>query len=260
MAAAASAAERCELLPGASAPGDRRFALLRAENVEDWLAHASPAAAADALLAGRDGKDPGHHSNKHLFHQGITDPLLSAFECLVEDDVLTVRRRGGGESQVRADTSTADGRRDVEEFFASALQVARPKLVEAPGASFANVGGRPGEHVLHVVSAESVRAAGEALGEPELDWRRFRPNILLSGTQDGECADPFNFDLCGRYLALGPRCVIRVNEPTVRCPVTRVDPDSGERTPIRPGECVSCVLCCTESGRARKRERGGAYE
>ena len=206
-----------------------------------WLSHASPGAAADELLAGREGKDPGHHSNKHLFHQGITDPLLSAYECTVEGDELRVRRRASGEEQVRADTSTADGRREVEEFFASALQVARPRLVEAPGASFANVGGRPGEHTLHVVSAESVRAAGEAIGEPELDWRRFRPNILLSGTQGRGVGDPFNFELCGRYLALGPKCVIRINEPTVRCPVTRVDPDNGETTQTHPGACPQHV-------------------
>lgn len=76
---------------------------------------------------------------------------------------------------------------------------------------------------LHVIAASTLEGCRRE--RPELDWdvRRFRPNLVFDGATDSnglfvEDAALFVEDSwVGAELAVGERCVIRVQQPTVRC-------------------------------------------
>jgi len=87
---------RTTLSPFTSIPNDRSLALLRAETIRanKWMEDKSTKENADIVLQTGEGKDPQHHSNKHLFHQLITDPQLGKYECvLTEEDFSNIERK-----------------------------------------------------------------------------------------------------------------------------------------------------------------------
>ena len=129
-----------------------------------------------------------------------------------------------------ADAAIESERAKIEAFFGTLLKGARgaPTLTRADGCSFANVGGRPGEHTLHVNTTASVREAyertssWERTGETMEDFaRRFRPNLVVEDAGDGALKPFDEFAWCGRDVRFG-EVVVRVDEPTIRCPSTRV--------------------------------------
>ena len=86
---------RTSLAPFASIPNDRCLALLRAETIRanKWMEEKSTKENADIVLQTGEGKDPQHHSNKHLFHQLITDPQLGKYEAvLTEEDFSNIEK------------------------------------------------------------------------------------------------------------------------------------------------------------------------
>jgi len=213
--------------PGGGVPDDRAFALLRAEHAARWRRDG----ARDVLRAG-EGKDPGHHSNKHLFHQLITDGELARVRGrAVGARGLAVECAASGRTLATcADAAIESERAKIEAFFGTLLKGARgaPTLTRADGCSFANVGGRPGEHTLHVNTTASVREAyertssWERTGETMEDFaRRFRPNLVVEDAGDGALKPFDEFAWCGRDVRFG-EVVVRVDEPTIRCPSTRV--------------------------------------
>lgn len=239
--------ESARIRIGSSTPRDREFALLRGENArERWRSDDARGAASEILLAGVN-KDPGHHSNKHLFHQLITDPSLAAYRGVaINERGLAIACAKTGEVLVRCEDYDEDiaGRGEIETFFATRLETAisAPTLTRAEGHSFANVGGRPSEHVLHINTVPSVRAVydsyakdlGEAMGETFDEFAmRFRPNIVVE--DDSGNLRPFDeFDWCGHHVRIGRDVILRVNEPTIRCPSTRVRYDDSENERVRP--------------------------
>jgi len=224
--------DACALRAGRGVPDDRAFALLRAEHAERWRARG-----ALDLLTTRAGADPGHHSNKHLFHQLITDAELARVRGRrVGARGLAVECAESGETLATcADAAIASERAEVEAFFGALLKSAdgrAPTLTRADGCSFANVGGRPGEHRLHVNTTASARevyertSSWERTGETlEAFARRFRPNIVVEDAGDGALRPFDEFAWCGRDVRFGD-VVVRVDEPTIRCPSTRVRCDA----------------------------------
>lgn len=145
------------------------------------------------------------------------------------------------------DVSDASQRQKIEAFFGDALETssesAPPSLVRAAGHSFANVGGRPYEHVLHLNAEPTVRECYEELvggndtavrdrdGDLEsLDAfaLRFRPNIVIEDAGDGSLKPWSELGWCGHDVRVGPEVVLRINEPTIRCPSTRVRYDDSD--------------------------------
>ena len=180
----------------------------------------------------REARDPGHHSNKHLFHQLITDGELARVRGrAVGARGLAVECAASGRTLATcADAAIESERAKIEAFFGTLLKGARgaPTLTRADGCSFANVGGRPGEHTLHVNTTASVREAyertssWERTGETMEDFaRRFRPNLVVEDAGDGALKPFDEFAWCGRDVRFG-EVVVRVDEPTIRCPSTRV--------------------------------------
>ena len=148
------------------------------------------------------------------------------------------------------DVSDAAERQKIEAFFGDALETssesAPPSLVRAAGHSFANVGGRPYEHVLHLNAEPTVRECYEELvggndtavrdrdGDLEsLDAfaLRFRPNIVIEDAGDGSLKPWSELGWCGHDVRVGPEVVLRINEPTIRCPSTRVRYDDSDVSP-----------------------------
>ena len=240
------------LSPFSSIPNDRCFALLRAETIRanKWSENKSTKENADVVLKTGEGKDPQHHSNKHLFHQLITDASLGKFECILNDEADfcdTRQRRRRQLSIIEAKTKTVvaqcldiDDEKErlvIETFFAECLETANakdgvPKLVFADGISFANVGGRVKEHVLHIITKSTARAmyernkmiSGSSNSDSSLDefMMRFRANLIVDDTTlSGE---PWSeLDWCGKEIRIGEdEVVLKINEPTIRCPSTRV--------------------------------------
>ena len=123
----------------------------------------------------------------------------------------------------------------IETFFAERLETANtqngiPQLVFADGISFANVGGKAKEHVLHIITKSTAREVYERIkvssdssnSDSSLEefMMRFRANIIVDDTTSG--CDPWDeFDWCGRKVRIGD-VVLNINEPTIRCPSTRV--------------------------------------
>ena len=262
--------DEATLARGFGVPGDRAFALMRREKAEEWWTTTAKDEGEKAarVLTTTTGRDPGHHGNKHLFHQLITDPSMSRVEARgVGERGLVVVDAATGEELVRVDDYEVDeeGRRRMERFFGERLETAEaeypPRLTRAEGFSFANVGGKPNEHVLHINTAPSIERVYARLTENldtdeslETFALRFRPNLVVESVpvDDEEDADadadrrptpllPFDeFDWCGRRLRLGDDVIIRVNEPTIRCPSVRprYDDPSASVDEIRPDVAV----------------------
>ena len=145
------------------------------------------------------------------------------------------------------DVSDATQRSVVEAFFGEVLETSSaakpPSLVRARGHSFANVGGKPNEHVLHLNAAPTVERCwrelvaadaensdgGKAPESLEAFAMRFRPNLVVEDAGDGSLKPWSELGWCGRDVRVGPEVVLRINEPTIRCPSTRVRYDGGEK-------------------------------
>ena len=229
--------ERAVVSLGSSTPRDREFALLRHENIEQYWADDGDVVNAGEILEAGDGKHPGHHSNKHLFHQLITDPSMVryAVQMLGESGIAVVDAATGETLVAADDVSDAAQRLLLEAFFGEALETSSaekpPRLVRALGHSFANVGGKPKEHVLHLNTVPTVeRCFGELVdkgGESsETFAMRFRPNLVIEDAGDGTLKPWSELGWCGHDVRVGPEVVLRVNEPTIRCPSTRVRYDT----------------------------------
>lgn len=80
---------------------------------------------------------------------------------------------------------------------------------------------------LHLITTASLEAMADWVGDPELDRRRFRANVIV----ETEAGEPFGEAAwIGRRLALGgDGPLIEIVSPTERCAVTTFDPDTLER-------------------------------
>ena len=87
-----------------------------------------------------------------------------------------------------------------------------------------------------------------AKGVPPLPMDRFRPNVVLGGT------DAFDEDFAGTLsIGAGAGVVLRVAKPCARCPITTVDQSSGTIDPRWPHEPLDTLA----TYRANPRVGGG---
>ena len=78
--------------------------------------------------------------------------------------------------------------------------------------------------LVTLYSSESLKALGVELGEHDLDGRRFRTNVVISGVDR-----PFEeLSWSGRYIQIGQTEFI-VTKPVTRCLVTHANPTTGSR-------------------------------
>ncbi len=193
---------RTGLKVGATLPADRRYAI---EN-------------------GPSGFDPAAPSYlaKTYFLMLMKNEALARLDTRYDDasHVLTVRHEG--QEVARGDLGTPEGRKAIEDFFAtySADDLrGTPKLLQAQGHSFSDVA----KKVVSIINLASVAAIETAVGAP-VNPLRFRANLYVEGWPAWA-----EFDLLGEEIAIGRDARLKVVKRIVRCAATNVDPDTGIR-------------------------------
>ncbi|CAM3741876.1 MOSC domain-containing protein [Mesobacillus zeae] len=83
------------------------------------------------------------------------------------------------------------------------------------------------EHIL-LVTEPSLNKLKEIWGESELDYQRFRPNLLLSLIDGAPFIEEQWF---GKRLKIGKDVEIELKRHCERCMIITVDPKSGEKNP-----------------------------
>ncbi|AQQ53421.1 MOSC domain-containing protein [Planococcus lenghuensis] len=81
---------------------------------------------------------------------------------------------------------------------------------------------------IHIVSTASIAEMERLWGEDSLDWRRFRPNLLLAFDDKTPFLEETWY---GQELRIGQEAVIRLEQPCDRCMIITVDPENGNRAP-----------------------------
>lgn len=192
---------RAELKPGQTLLADRRYAI---EN--------GP--------SGFDPAEPKWLAKPH-FLMLMRDEWLAGLRTHYDDssEVLTIRRNS--EVAVQGNLATAEGRREIENFFATVFagQIkGPPKVLESPGHSFSDVARK----VVSIINLASVRAIEDIVGAP-VHPLRFRANLYVEGWPAWH-----EFDLLDRTLSIGD---VRLNvvKRIVRCAAINVDPDTAQR-------------------------------
>jgi uncharacterized protein YcbX len=192
---------RAELRPGQTLLADRRYAI---EN--------GP--------SGFDPAEPKWLAKPH-FLMLMRDEWLAGLRTHYDDAsrVLTIRRNG--EVAAEGNLAAADGRRAIENFFATAYagQIKGPlRVLESPGHSFSDVARK----VVSIINLGSVRAIENIVGAP-VHPLRFRANLYVEGWPAWH-----EFELLDRTLAVGD-ARLKVVKRIVRCAAVNVDPDTAER-------------------------------
>ena len=197
----AEALEEVALTPGATLPGDRRFALAQGDSPFD--------PAAPAWLPKRNFGCLMVNARLAL--------VQSAFDERSGDLILRIP----GAPPLLASTRTEEGRAAIGAALTAYLgEEARgtPRFIEASGHSFSDVPNK----VVSIIGLSSLRALEQASGMV-LDKLRFRANVYVAG------GSPWvEFGWIGQEIQLG-QAKLRVIKRIVRCPATEVNPSTGER-------------------------------
>ena len=189
-------------------PHDRRFALARAATQFDpqrpeWL-HKS-----HFFMLMRDEKLA--RLNTHF------DEANGAFS-IVQD----------GRTLLTARITDAAGRAQIDAFFADFLKEfpdGPPRLVEAPGHTFADAKQKPaaeGSQYISLINLASIAALEKVVGSPVAPLR-FRANVYLSGAPTWS-----EMTWIGEEIVAGS-ARLRVISPITRCAATMVNPATAER-------------------------------
>lgn len=189
------------LREGETLPADRRYAI---EN--------GP--------IGFDPADPKYFP-KIRFLMLMRNERLAALQTRFIDasNILTIQHNNA--EAARGDLETADGRANIERFFAdnfaSELR-GPPKVLAAPGHSFSDVAAK----VVSIINLASVAATESVVGQP-VHPLRFRGNLYVSGWPAWH-----EFDLLGQDITIGSTR-LKVVKRIVRCAAVNVDPVTAER-------------------------------
>jgi hypothetical protein len=192
--------DRVHLEPGATLPGDRRFAIALGSAAFDGEPHWLP---------------------KGNFLNLSRNERLARLESRFDDNDQTLTLLRGGKQVCRAKLSEPTGRAIVEQFFAAfAGSEARgtPRLIEVPDQPMSDVP----EKVLSLINLASVRDLERVVTQP-VDPLRFRGNLYIDG---GEAWEEFTW--VGRTIAIGA-ARLRVTQRIDRCAATNVNPATAER-------------------------------
>jgi hypothetical protein len=192
---------RTTLLPGATVPADRLYAI---EN-------------------GPIGFDPANpkYFPKQRFLMLMRNERLATLRTDYDEASHTLVIHYEGREAARGDLRTAEGRRAIETFFSGFMPDelrGPPKVLHGENHSFSDVA----KKVVSIINLASVAAVETAAGAP-VDPLRFRGNLYVEGWPAWH-----EFDLMGRTLAInGAR--LKVIKRIVRCAATDVDPATGIR-------------------------------
>lgn len=190
-----------DLRPGQTLLADRRYAI---EN-------------------GPSGFDPAEPKwmSKAYFLMLMRDEWMAGLRSRFDDASNTLSIEHDGQTVARGDLATAEGRKAIEDFFATrfAGQIkGPPKVLESPGHSFSDVARK----VVSIINLASVRAIENMVGAP-VHPLRFRANLYVEGWPAWH-----EFDLMDRTLAIGD-VRLKVVKHIVRCAAVNVDPDTARR-------------------------------
>ncbi len=193
--------ERVTLAPGEGLPLDRAY----------------------ALALGTTPFDPGapRPLPKTRFLMLMRNERLAALKTSYDEasGVLSIIREGA--EVARGNLGEPGGRAAIERFFATyvgAQAHGAPRLVHAPGHSFADVGIK----LVSLINLASVAALEATVGRP-VHPLRFRANFYFDGAEPWE-----EWQWIGRELGLGA-ARLRVVDRTTRCAATEVNPETAER-------------------------------
>jgi len=186
---------------GQTFPADRRYA------IENGPSGFDPAA-------------PVWRSKSHYLML-MRNERLAGYRTLFDDrsNILTIRK--DGEVVAAADLESAEGRRDIERFFATRFAddlKGPPKLLTGGGHSFSD----DVRKLVSIINLASV-AAIETMVGAAVDPLRFRANLYLSGWPAWH-----EFDLVGESFAIGD-VRLKVVKTITRCAAINVDPDTAAR-------------------------------
>jgi hypothetical protein len=200
--------ERATLIPLNCIPHDRRFALAHAATRIDplrpeWL-------------------------HKSHFFMLMRDEKLAQLRTRFDEESGAFSIERDGRTLVRARITDAAGRAEIDAFFVDFLKElpgGPPRLVEAPGHTFADAKQKPGASgykYISFINLASIAALEKVVGAP-VDPLRFRANVYFSGApawSEGSWA--------GADVAAGS-ARLRVVSPITRCAATTVNPATAER-------------------------------
>ena len=193
--------ERVTLAPGEGLPLDRAY----------------------ALALGSTAFDPGapRPLPKTRFLMLMRNQQLAALATSYDEasGVLSIIREGA--EVARGKLGEPAGRAAIERFFAAYMGQethGAPRLVHAPGHSFADVGVK----LVSLINLASVAALEATVGRP-VHPLRFRANLYFDGAEPWE-----EWQWIGRELGLGA-ARLRVLDRTTRCAATEVNPETAER-------------------------------
>ena len=195
--------EHARLESGKHFPGDRLYAI---EN-------------------GPSGYDPKvwKHQPKIKYLMLMRQERLARLKTSYDDasGVLTIRQ--GGEIAASGDLGSSKGREAIEAFFASYMgdELRGPPKVLTAHSDRRFTDSRSG--FVSLINLASVEKIARAAGREDIDYLRFRGNLMVAGM------DPWaEFDLTGKLLRIGG-AVLRGIKPIERCAATNVDPSTGIR-------------------------------
>lgn len=194
---------RAELVEGGYFPGDRLFAI---EN-------------------GPSDFDPSRpeHQPKIKYLMLMRHELLARLRTRYDDasGELSIGYEAG--TALRADTRSAEGRREIAAFFEGFMPEAlagEPRWLSAPdGYRFTD----SPRGFVSIINLASVADLERRMGQP-VDPLRFRGNVMVEGLKPWE-----EFDLVGSEITAPSGLRLRVTKRIVRCAATNVDPATGLR-------------------------------
>jgi len=193
--------EEVTLKPGQTLPADRRYAI---EN-------------------GPIGFDPAapQYFPKTQFLMLMRNERLAALRSHYDDASHTLTIRQDNVEAARADLQTAEGRAEIEAFFAANFADelrGPPRVLFADGHSFSDVPRK----VVSIINLASVKDLEKAVGQP-VHPLRFRGNLHITGWPAWS-----EFELVGKTLAIGD-VRLSVTKRITRCAAINVDPVTAAR-------------------------------
>jgi hypothetical protein len=192
---------RVRLMPGATLPADRLYAI---ENGPSGFDPAAPA-----------------YFPKIVFLMLMRNERLAALRTDYDEASHTLVIHSDGREAARGDLRTKEGRLAIEAFFRRYMPKdlrGPPKVLHGANHSFSDVA----KKVVSIINVASVAAIETVAGAP-VNPLRFRGNVYVAGWPAWH-----EFDLLGSELAAG-NARLKVVKRIVRCAATEVDPDTGIR-------------------------------
>lgn len=168
-----------------------------------------------------DQLTPGTWQKKALFLQQMKMEALAALDCRFDGTSLAIHHQG--KLVVSANMDSADGRREIDSFFADLVgdrTPGAPRLMRVTDGSYADTKAA----LITLGGTASVARFADAT-DTTPDPRRFRLNIMLQTDKAFEEAA-----LIGKRVKLGA-AVLKVVAPVGRCAAIDVDPATAIRGP-----------------------------